>query len=495
MVFRLMLSCVLLAVTVCFSQATTLFDKLGTRASAASPSFSDPAQYNSYDFCSSPVGLFERDSLRLRLNLGTHLVQWHAPENNDSLAQKFTAWNVPDLLVGVPKIFYVRLYYSPTTINADYPGLITVEKTSFPAQTFGLTIAGQIPSGLFQFAFQGKGYVGHESVENNQDTRLIMGVDDLSLTVGSRIHELISVGMQGGAKGQFDSLVDVTIPVIDERCFEGQVPVLGWYVDFGKNGFPVQSDFSFNTATYRLIYVSGFDQDPIKGDSLAWKWQTVGDLSYRDCAYHPSLLLGYWQNHYQRFSPTADNDDLNVGMLREGEDWRFSNFYFGIGASAKFLSIASAWVEFTHSSMGLEYGDYWKLSSQTDKNQGYYSTNIGIEADLHAIAALQFPSSIETYARVGFFNGTGNSGIDPFQSQEFGRIFPVSPNSRGFRYRPDMGFGWGPTERITGFVFGLGGRFLDGMIEADTHLGFYGRSLNKDQSGFEFGIDIGYLLR
>jgi hypothetical protein len=60
--------------------------------------------------------------------------------------------------------------------------------------------------------------------------------------------------------------------------------VLGWYVDFGKNGFPVQSDFSFNTATYRLIYVSGFDQDPIKGDSLAWKWQTVGDLSYRDCA-------------------------------------------------------------------------------------------------------------------------------------------------------------------------------------------------------------------
>jgi hypothetical protein len=143
--------------------------------------------------------------------------------------------------------------------------------------------------------------------------------------------------------------------------------------------------------------------------------------------------------------------------------------------------------------MGLEYGDYW--SAQTDKSQGYYSTNIGLEANLHAISALQFPSSIETSLRVGFFNLTDNSGIDPFLSQEFGRIFPVSPNSRDYRYRPDKGFGWGPTERITGFVIGLGSRFWDGRIEADTHMGFYGRSLSRDQNGFEFGLDIAYALR
>jgi hypothetical protein len=493
MMFRMILSGVLFAVATCFSQATTLFDKPDTRASAAVPSFADPAQYNSYDFCSSPVGLLDRDSLRLRLDLGTRLVRWHAPENSDSLVQKFTAWNVPDLLIGVPKIFFVRMYYSPTAITTDYPGLITAGKTSFPMQAFGLTLAGQIPSGLFQFAFQGKGYMGDESLEDNQDTRLVMGVNDLSLTVGSRFHELIAVGMQGGAKGQFDSLVDVTIPVSYERCFEGHVPVLGWYVDFGKNGFPVQSDFSFNTANYRLVYVSGFDRDPIKGDSIAWKWQTVGDLSYRDCAYHPSLLLGYWRNHYRRFAPTADNDDLNVGPLREGWDWRFSNFYFGIGASAKILSLASAWIEITHSSMGLEYGDYWLLSADTDKSQGYYSTNIGLEANLHAITALQFPSSIETFLRAGFFNLTGNSGIDPFQSQEFGRLLPVTTFSRSYRYIPD--FSWGPTERITGFIIGLGSRFLDGMIESDTHMSFYGRSLSQDQTGFEFGLDLAYALR
>jgi hypothetical protein len=488
--FRLTLSGVLLAVATCFSQATTLLDKPDTRAAAASPSFADPAQYNSYDFCSSPVGLLDRDSLRLRLDLGTRLVRWHAPENSDSLEQEFTAWNVPDLLIGVPKIFYVRMYYAPTTVVTDYPGLLNTNRTSLPLQTFGMTLAGQIPSGLFQFAFQGKGYMGSESVENNQDTRLVKGVDDLSLTVGSRIHELIAVGMRGGAKGQFDSLIN---PVFRERCFEGQVPMLGWYVDFGKNGFPFQSDFSFNNATYRLIYVSGSDRDPIKGDSISWKWQSVGDLSYRGCTYHPSLLLGYWRNHYQRFAPTEDNDDLNVGPLWDGWDWRFSNFYFGIGASVKILSLASAWIEFTRSSMGLEYGDYWLSLAQTNKSEGYYSTNIGLEANLHAITALQFPSSIETYLRVGYFNLTENSGIDPFLSQEFGRILPVTSFSRRYRYIPD--FSWGPTERITGFVIGLGTRFLNGMIEADTHMSLYGRSLSQDQNGFEFGLDIAYALR
>ena len=495
MIPRLICSCILIAPATCFSQATTVFDKPVIPAAAASPSFSDLSQYNSYDFCNSPLGLFERDSLRRRLDLSAHLIRWHAAKQNDSLVQKYTAWNAPDLLIGVPNIFYARLYYSPTTIATDYPGPISFARTSFPLQAFGLTLAGRIPSGFFQFAFQGKGYLGDVSTENNQDTRLIMGFEDLSLTVASRIHELIAIGMQGGVKAQFDSLVDRTIPVAFERCFEGRIPALGWYVDFGSNGFPVHSNVSFNTTTCRLVYFSGFDYDPIKGDSIALKWQTAGDLSHGGCAYHPSLLLGYWRNHYQRFAPTGGNDDLSVGPLREGRDWRFSNFYFGIGTSADIRSIASAWIECTYSSMGLKYGDYWLLSSQTDKNHGYYSTSIGLETSLHAIPALRFPPSIHTFLRVGFFNRTGNSGIDPFESQEFGRILPVTSNSRGYRYRPDLGFGWGPTERITGLVIGLGNRFFNGMIETDTHLSFYSRSLCQDQNGFEFGLDLAYALR
>jgi hypothetical protein len=492
---RLFFHAILFVSATCFSEASTVFDKPAFPATVASPAFSDPLQYNSYDFCGSPLGLFDRDSLRLRLDLATHLIRWHAAEQNDSLVQRYAAWNLPDLLIGVPNIFYVRLYYSPMTIVADFPGMVPAERTSFPMQAFGLTLACQIPSGYFQFAFQGKGYYGDASTESNQDTRLIMGLDDLSLTVGSRIHELAAIGMQGGVSARFDSLRDMSFPVDYERSFEGQIPSLGWYIDFGTAGFPVQSTVSLNTATCRQVYFSGFDRDPIKGDSIAWKWQTAGDLSSGGCVYHPSLLLGYWRNHYQRFAPTEENDDLTVGPLREGWDWKFSNFYFGIGASADILSIASAWVEFTRSTMGLEYGEYWKLSAQTDKNQSYYSTNVGIEVKLHEISALRFPSSTQTFLRLGFLNRTLNSGIDPFQSREFGKIIHVPSGSRDYRYRPDKGFGWGPTERTTGLVIGLGNSFLNGMIESDAHLSFFGRSLNRHQNGFEFGIDLAYALR
>jgi hypothetical protein len=132
--------------------------------------FSDPAQYNSYDFFNSPVGLLERDSLRLRLNVGSSIVRLHAEGDSDSLMQKYTSWNVPDLLIGTPKIFYVRLFYAPTGIASDFQPLLSgqaFQRVTLPLQTFGLTLAGQMPSGLFQFAFQSKGYVGDEKVEDH----------------------------------------------------------------------------------------------------------------------------------------------------------------------------------------------------------------------------------------------------------------------------------------------------------------------------------------
>jgi hypothetical protein len=472
-----------------FSQATTVFDKPSNPATVASPSFTAPLQYNSYDFCGSPLGLFDRDSLRLRIGLGTQVIRWHASNNSDSLLSSYTAWNAPNLIIGAPDIFYARLYYTPTTIGSDFPGLLGMQHTTLPLQAFGLTMAGQIPSGLIQFAFQGKGYLGEDNTEGNQNSRMYMGFEDLSLTLGSRVHELIALGMMGGATAQFDSLRDYSILPSTDRCFSGQIPRLGWYIDFGNEDFPMQSEFSLASATHRFVYVSllNIDQDPIKGDSIAWKWQTTGDVKVNQCAIRPALLLGYWRNHYQRYTPTESNDNLNVGPVREGRDWTFSDFQFGIGLNADLFSIASPWIEYTHASMGLDYGSAW--TGQTDKNQVYHCTNVGIEANLHTIEALRIPSSAQVFLRVGYFNVTYNSGIDPFQSREFGIILPSTTATRIFRYLPD--FGWGRVERVRGLVIGLGSSILDGKIELDSHLGF----LANERNGFAFGMQIAYALR
>jgi hypothetical protein len=204
-----------------FALAPTLFDRSNSPAAMASPSFSDPAQYNSYDFFGSPLGLFGRDSLKLRIDIGPQMIRWHAANQTDSLVRKYTAWQVPDLLVGVPCIFYIRTYYQPLTMESDFPasGPEIVPSTILPLQTFGLTIAGQLPSGLMQFALQAKGFLGEGKSDASQNTRLYWGCDDLSLSIGSRVHELLAIGMNGGVQGQFDSLRNESMLPLPDRCF------------------------------------------------------------------------------------------------------------------------------------------------------------------------------------------------------------------------------------------------------------------------------------
>ena len=382
----------------------------------------------------------------------------------------------------------MRLNYTPVSIADE---TAPAQKLSLPLQTFGLVLAGQAPSGIFQIAFRGKGYTGQEDLSGSPNNRMILGLNDLSLTLGSRFHELVAIGMSGGATAKADTLRDFGMPQTFDRYFAGQIPVLGWYVDFGKDGFPVSSEFSLNTATSRFVYVSDYniDRDPIKGDSLALKWQTAGDLKYAGTRFCPALLLGYWKNHYQIYDHTQDNDDLNVGVKQPGRDYAFSDFSFGIGSSVKILQYASAWIEYTHSSLGLDYGTAW--TNVADKSEPYHRTNLGIEANIHTIGTLRFPQSIETFLRAGYLNQTGNSGINPFEQETFGLVNPVITNTQTYRYDP-RDLGWGRFQRISGFVVGLGATLLDKRIIADTHMAFLSRGEN---GGIDFGIDVAYVLK
>ena len=175
-------------------------------------------------------------------------------------------------------------------------------------------------------------------------------------------------------------------------------------------------------------------------------------------------------------------------------DWVFSDLYLGFGASASMSSFLSCWAEYTHTSMGLAYGDFWQ--NQADKSHAYHQTNLGVEANLHAIPVLHVPSTLELYFRISYFNLTCNSGIDPFQSREFGPLLPLTSLSRSFRYNAvEQGFGWGTTERISGFVLGAGSFILNRSMAIDTRIGFLNQSLGEHESGIVFGANVGYMLR
>jgi len=484
---------------VAYAQTDQPIDRPSAREAVGLPSFSDISQYNSYDFCGSPLGLFEKDSMRVRLNLGMRATSWHEENNADSLKQSATAWNIPDILIGKPGVIYVRINYAPTGID-DYthrsPDGITNQELTLPLHRFGLLIAGQTPSGIFQMSVRGNGYYGDEALAGSQNTRLIMGLENLSAAIGSRIHPLVAVGMQGGAIGRLDTLRDLQNPRYHDRYFFGQIPQLSWYIDFGGGNVPLSSNFSLAIATHRFIYVStptgeNGNQNPLRGDSLAWKWQAIGNIVGMGCTWRPAVYLGYWNNHYQTYLPTADNNSLDVGLQLNGNDWTTSNFRFGFGGNAEISGVASAWFEYTHSSLSLDYGATWSTLSARQK--GYDRIMTGVELGMHKIAALHIPQSIETFVRLGFFNQRENSVIDAFESDQFGLVNTVDYNSMMYRYRPD--FGWGADQRVIGFTLGMGGSFFNRLLSIDAHLAFLSKSSDVHTNGAQFGLDCIYALR
>jgi hypothetical protein len=472
-----------------FSQTIRTLDIPLSREAMAFPSFTDASLYNSYNFCNSPVGIFEQNTLRLRVHSNLDLIRLHATQRQDSLRQQYSVWNVPDILFEKPKMFAVRLFYTPARL-VDETG--AAQKLSLPLNRFGLMLAAQAPSGVFQCALNGKGYIGKEELGGSSDNRTMMGLDDLTLTLGSRIYPMLAIGMKGGVTARFDTLYDTGSTINRDRYFSGHLPSLQGYLDFGKDSFPVQSVFSLTMATSRLVYVSGndMDQNPLKGDSLAWKWQVLGSLQHADITCHPALTLGYWRNSCREYQPTLDNDDFTVGPELPGRERQLSDFRFGIGTLIEIRRFVSAWVEYSRPSLHLNFGDYWAPLSEL--NEEYHRTSIGLQTNLHTIPALGFTSSAETMFRIGYFNQTENSGINPFEGEVFGLMAPVATYSQAYRYNPD--FGWGPLQRVTGITLGLSGTFFSKCLEADTHICFLSRSGPVQSKGTAFGLDLVYVL-
>jgi hypothetical protein len=474
------------------SQSLPSPDDPAANTRVGSASFTDPARYNSYDFYGSPLGLFEKEHAYIKVDAGSRYIRWHEKTSDDSLNLTGSVLNIPRILIGSPKTVYMQLFYAPSAMV--WPAPLPNYPLNLDVKRFGVTIVGQVPSGLFQLAFRGNGYIGNESKKAfaaPASTRMLMGLDVLTVSVGTRIKESVSIGIEGGARARLDTLVNNSAPALHDRYFEGQIPVIGGFINFKRDDLPIASAFSVSTGTSRFIYVTGLseDQDPIKGDSLAWKWQAVGNISGEKITFHPALFMGYLRNNYQSYMPSATNDNLNVGEARLGAGWKISDFCFGMGTSMEAAKYITSWFEYSHSSLGLVYGNAWPAS--VDKNAGFHRFCLGVEAALHAIPALRFPSSIETKASIDFFNMVENNVTNPFHSEVFGLGNNVVPGSKMYRYNPESY--WGSNQRIIGTTLGLGATFFNRMFSVQSDIAFLFRGSNT--SGYEFAINCGYCFK
>jgi len=464
-----------------------------------SPTLSDNTAYNEYDFCGSPLGLFEKESTDVRLSLDFRTFSETNSTAADSGSRYSNSFTLPGLTLGKRNVMYVMLDYAPAWLSS---GDALETRQISPLHRFGLVFAAQIPSKIIRFGVSAQGYVGSETTDlpaRSADSRTLMGVTTLSAFLGSQVHPLVRIGITGGATGNLDSL-ETVVQGAEDRYFYGTIPVIGGSINFGKKDFPVQSNFAIDFATNNFVYVTkGIlgekpegNEDALQGDSLSWHWETMGRIPAGGVVYQPSFSLEYVTCKVREFWPSEKNYPLTYGAEKPDMNWTIGSFTLGFGASALVYDWGRAWLEWQHEYFSLSYG---AALDSTDKTRGYDRIGVGMEGNIHAIPAFKMPSSMELFIRAGYCNMRTNGRFGSYAGDEFRLFNAMQPGSQ--RSGPNSPYTVAMTgdERVSRFSFGFGATFLHRTIGADLDLGFLSLERDTKNRGVEFGFGIDYNLR
>ncbi|MBD3344557.1 MAG: hypothetical protein GF401_05800 [Chitinivibrionales bacterium] len=502
-----------------FSDDKLTLNSSAARLGAGCPTFSAIKGYNSYDFAGSPLGLLEKGNTLLKFETGHRLVNFVLDDDPDSLLYKSNSFALPFVTVGKPGIFYAQFQYIPHSMKVKDNGRQyelphspslpdSVASYKLPLHRFGVALAGGTTNGVFRIGANFDGFYGEEEIAGGDSKRVIMGFRNLGLHIGFQLHDLLRIGFKGSASGYLDTLNDLDNERArnEDRYWSGPIPSIGGNIDFGADNFPVHSNFVFSKASSDFIYVTKVrgigiredgDEDPIRGDSLFWKWQTLVLVEKSRFIFRPSFLFGYWRNELQQYEPDDENDlPWKRGRERTDTTWKYSSFNFGIGGGVELKEYGRFHFEYSFKNLKLAYGDAWPDS--TDKRSGYPRISAGILGNIHAVPFLNIPRSIEIFARLGYLFQKENDRFNTYRSEEFGLVNTrVSPLSQYHRYLYfDPLFGWVKENTISRFSFGLGGTFLDRMFEGNLFCAFPVRKTGEEKhKGFEFGVDLSYHLR
>jgi hypothetical protein len=486
------------------SETGLLTGKSLSQKAMGSPTLSDNIAYNEYDFNGSPLGLFEKESTDVRLSLDFRSLSVNNGASPDSANRYSNSLTLPSLTLGKRNVMYVILDYAPAWLSRTDTSIAT---RITPLHRFGLVFAAQIPSKYIQFGIAAHGYAGGETTTDPAragDNRTLMGLTVLSAYLGSRVHPLVSIGIHGGATGNIDTL-EQPGNFEQDRYFYGTIPVLGGSIAFGKADFPVRSNFNIDFGTNNFVYVTkgipgqkpDGNEDALRGDSVAWQWETMGRIPYGGIVYQPSFSLEYVNCTTREFYPSEKNYPLTYGAEKDGMFRTVGSFTFGLGASALVLDWGRAWLEWQHENFSLSYGPalataYGPAFTEGDKSRGYDRIGLGLEGNIHAIPAFKMPSSTELFLRLGYTNMRTNERFGAYAADEFREFNSMKAGSQLSDPNSPYRVGLDGDERVSRFTTGFGATFLHRMLEANLLLGFLSIQDQTSNSGLEFGFGIDY---
>lgn len=481
MITKLSVSIFLMSIIACNLHAAEMMHNPAILLGPENSGFLDKSQYNAADHAGSPLGWLESDSSSFKTDLFFRYFRLKDESGKNSATARSLA--IPHIRLGNPGIATFDLIYNPDILERKSEN----NKQKLPLHRFGLGIAAGSKSGLFQVGLKADMFVGKESQDNNENQRFIIGSDELSLHIGSQVHELVRIGFHGGVNGYFDSLIYQDTSVQD-RFFSGTFPLFGGFIDIGKDNFPVRSNFYLNFGFPKFVYVvkPSFkpfgNQDVIRGDSINWDWKTIADIPAGNFTIKPAFQIGYRRSTSQLYLPEEDNYPWQHASELTDSNWTIKSFGMGFGVGSDFLQFVEINLEYSFNHLSVENGP--AFNSYPDQNNWYHHIAFGLQGNMHRIAQLRIPESMKLKVRTEYFNFRQNEFTDPWRADLFTHVSQISSGSQQARYMPGA---YAMASRMVGINTAIGSSFLNGMFGVDTDFMFL-------RDGFQFGVNVFYNL-
>jgi len=468
--------------SVCLAQHPAL-DLYSTRLTAGRPFFTDEGIYNSYHFFNSPIGVFEIDSSSLNLEAGYSLFSLDYEKRN--------YLSMPVLRMGEPSRAYFQVSY-----GYDILSYVTSEdeNMSLPLHRFGLTLAAQSESGLFQASIMSSGYIGTQRWDIGDSTRALLGLENLRFDFGSRVHPMARVGIFIGAGLHVDTLNSFRaigqLPR-DDRSAHVVLPAFGGFVDFGDKIIPARSHLSLQYASSRFVYVSknGAGREGIDGlgneysimnDSLQLLWLTAGRVPLGEHFAKPGLLLGFSTNAGKLHYPDEDSDPFNIGHPIPGGDFDLTEVYFGIGSGFEVFNYADFFMEYVYNSASLNYGNHSGFLNPTGfpTSHGLHHFALGVSTPLHNYIS----TPLNLTPRIAYFISESAGAVQARRMN----TRPLNPERyKSARYQPQRYLE--NKESTSGFTLGLDIQSSNEKFGGSIHTTFLNESY-RGEAGVEMGL-------
>ncbi len=467
------------------------------RPALCSPAFTNRLAFDLDEWSDNPLGLFESQRAPLTITPGYRRLSIDSAFN----ANMFV---IPELLLGNPDIILFGLHYSHVQTEREHvPGYL------LGLHQFGFRLAGKTERGLFQAGMRGTGFYGSVAAPDSLDKRVVMGVDELGLFLGSRVHPLVTLSFAAKTAVLLDTLNQQSNSLNEERFVSLAAPLFTVDADFGTGDFPLMTNFTLNIGRRHFVYVvkeSGRpvinkgNQPAIVGDTLGWRLKTLVDVGSERVRLQPALHLGFWRTNYQLHEPAGDNHPTKYERELPDADWRFRDVTFGLGTGVEIFTWARAWIEYARSSLRLKIGDQLPGAPATlpEATKGFNRFGLGATGVVDAIPGISLPDWLSLSVKAGFEHCQQPPLFESFGRADYLRLNPISPRTQTYRYQP-----WAAMDQMHIFNttrLGLHAGFLDAMFETDLSLGiirgrFYKTGASEARrAGMELRLDLVYNL-